>query len=218
MPNSIICVKIAQRALPMSEENENHFNYFPYDRIYIAEEQHAPLFKKMFRYYLSMPFTKELLATIHTLAVDKVSTSPQYRETQPERDTDETKKEWLSSVACTVAAEKSIMIVPTFVRSKYRSAEKVPYASELGYFLSKILSSQSHNIHAPMPRITFHTPDRTFPIMCTSCLNLAAFYANECTPGTYACRKNCNIELPLDDHAKVTAACAAGEVGGEVCP
>lgn len=218
MPDSIICVKIAQRALPISEENENHFNYFPYDRIYIAKERHAHLFQRMFRYYISMPFTKELLATIHTLAVDSVSTSTQYRENPPGYAVDKTKEEWLSSIARTVAAKKSILVVPTFVRSKYRDKEKVPYASELGYVLSKILSSKTHNIHAQMPRITFHTPHRTFPVMCTSCMNLAAFYANECTPGTHACQKNCKIELPLDNDAKVTTARAAEEVGGEVCP
>ena len=70
----VICVKIAQHKLRHSKKNPI-YDFFPYDRVYLVREKLAPVFKKTFRYYLSMSLDKDLLTALNSLRVDNISES-----------------------------------------------------------------------------------------------------------------------------------------------
>ncbi len=75
----VICVRIAQHKLRHPKHNLT-YDYFPYDRVYLAREKLAPIFRKTFRYYLSMPLDKELLNALNGMKVEQVKESTVIRD------------------------------------------------------------------------------------------------------------------------------------------
>lgn len=209
----IICVKISQRILHHSKYTPT-YDYFPYDRVYLAREKLAPAFRKTFRYYLSMALDKELLKALNALSVDTIRESTIERDDY-RRQGSEGKPE--DNFKTLIRNPKGwILIVPTHVKSKYKDKKKFknPYASEVAYLMSRVIQ-RGHNDNVRMPQISFYTPDRVIPLLCAVCKNLPGFHTNECTPGRHTCKLNIESELPLDSEFYRNCQRSLEETGGE---
>jgi len=211
--DKVICVKIAQRMLRHPKQRLT-YDYFPYDRVYLAREKLAPVFRKTFRYYLSMPLNKELLDALNGLQVNTIKESPILRDDLRRKGAPGKYHDNFKSL---VRNHRGwIMIVPTHVKSIYQDPKnfKNPYASRVGYLLSNAIQ-KGHNDKAVLPRVTFYTPDRTIPVLCAVCKSLPLYHAAKCTPGTSSCKQNIESELSLDSEFYQMSRRSVEEAGGE---
>ncbi len=218
----VICVKIAQQTLNYyGQQNvSNPYSVFPYDRVYLVKTHILPQFTRTFRYYFSMPLESRLLTALNRLSVANVHST-------------HVKRDNLAREGCAGARtnnfvelirkpKKWTLIVPTHVRSvKYikngikGTDEKTEHTvSVVQYFFTEAINGSQRNSTVRMPRITFHTPDRTIPVACAICKNTPAFYANECSPGTWECKRGHKVHLKEDKHFKQTQEQSAEETGG----
>jgi len=201
MSDHILCVRIAQRVL--ATEDVTQYSRFPFDRVYLGKKHLTPQFDSLFRYYLSLPLDRPLLAALCNLHVTRV------RETRVKRDTAShigiskpasgipgTFNEWIKD------PEEWLMVVPTHVRAVYGKAQgKEPYKSELAYFLTRAIDG-NHNRKVQLPNITLTTPTRKIPLLCAMCKNVLELYAGKCVLGQPACARYAKIRVAYDDHNK----------------
>jgi len=209
----IICVKIAQHKLRHSQKTPI-YDYFPYDRVYLAREKLAPVFRKTFRYYLSMPLDKDLLQALNSLHVDNLCEISVERNDLRREGTPGTSQDNFQKL---IRNHRGwIMVVPTHVRTVYGDAKKFknPYASSVGYLMSRAIQ-RGHNEKVMMPQIAFHTPTRTIPVLCAVCKNLPGYHSNQCTPGTFTCKSKAESELALDNEFYNNSKRSVEEAGGE---
>jgi hypothetical protein len=222
---SVICVKIAQRQLEYYGEGagNNRYSVFPYDRIYLVKNHLLQSFSRTFRYYFSMPLDKKLLLALNRMHVSTIrATNVQRDDLAKDGKTGDVKHNFQKLIP---SPKKWTLVVPTHVRSvKYikngvKNGEKGAEhsVSVVQYFFTKAIHRGQQNSKVNMPRITFHTPERTVPVACAICKNTPSFYANECTPGTYECQQNHLIRIPEDRHFKHAQEKSVAETGGEQC-
>lgn len=220
---NVICVKIAQRQLQYYGEKTptNPYHVFPFDRVYLVKTHLMPSFSRTFRYYFSMPLDKRLLLALNRMDVETVRTSNVQRDdVASEGRTGKIKHNFKKLIP---SPKKWSLVVPTHVKSvKYlkngvKNGENglEHTVSVVQYFFSNAIYRGQQNSHVRMPRITFHTPERTIPVACAICKNTAAYHANECTPGTWDCKQNHLIRVPEDKHFKHTQEKSAEETGGK---
>lgn len=194
MPN-IICVKIAQRMIPSNEKltPKHHFDYFPFDRGYLIPPESTAYIPRLFRAYMIMDFTEELRAALNDLSFTRVYHDTVHRNfnaPQPGKARD------VLDGLCDNPADWKL-VIPTFLRNKYSVKSQTYVHAAIGYILSHAVGI-NHNVKASLPRISFVTPPRTYPLMCVACLQLPEQLAGKCTIGTAKCRRTRAFELPVD--------------------
>lgn len=202
--SEIFCIKVAQQKLyTKSGLAQTPYTIFPFDRVYLARKEQAPLFKKLFRYYLSMPLDYDLYNALtsiklthsctSTLVQDKVQNQrrymppPSFRKYSPNPRCDNA----VTNIINIEDVADWIMVVPTHTYKRNAT-------HKINYCVTKAVSKlRAHKLTSQgnLPRITLHTPDKEIPFMCATCSNIPAYYAAECSPGTYECRTSNNIVL-----------------------
>jgi hypothetical protein len=215
MKNKIFCVRIAQRVIiPAKPEGYNHF---PFDRVYLGKMHLAPEFKKLFRYYLSMPLDENLLDGLNKLAFSHKLETPVRRDDSKTEGNALNHQRGMFTKHITTP-HHWLMVVPTHVITKYKKVDDkekpVPDTSELGYILSKAIR-RGYNSQVKMPQITLHTPSRKIPIMCAVCRNILEMHAGDCLPGRPTCKESASISLKLDTHNTEVANRSIEESGGD---
>lgn len=190
--DQIICIKIAQTQLKPVDVNQP-FHYFPFDRCYLVPPELVDMVPQMFKIYMVMDLTRSLHA-----ALQHVDFTRKYRHTIRRNYTGPEKlpKSGHITVVCPDPSGWKI-VVPTYLHNVYDHETKGYTHSTIEYILSRIILN-THNKEASLPPITFHTPDRTFPLLCLACLRLPEQMANVCTPGTATCRNTRQFSLPVD--------------------
>jgi len=213
--DSVICVKIAQRKLRHTKTRPA-YDYFPYDRVYLVRTKIAPIFRKTFRYYLSMPLTKDLLHALNSLNVSDIRESTVIRDDNRRAGSPGRAQDNFQDRNLVRNPKGWTMIVPTHVKSKYRDTKnfKNPYASEVVYLMTRAIQ-RGHNNQVSMPQIAFHTPNRVIPLLCAACKCLPQFHTGECSPGTHKCREQIESELPLDSDLFRNSMRSIEEIGGD---
>lgn len=213
MKNKIICIRIAQRVLP--HNGESKYSRFPFDRVYLGKKHLAPVFRKMFRYYLSMPLDTPLRDALNILHVSRS------RQTTVQRDDFKFKgivpdKPVNTFVPIIKNVEDWLLVVPTHVRTVYRKPEefKEPEKSELGYILTNAITA-GYNTHVKLPPVTLVTPFRTIPIICGVCKHNLELFAGTCFPGQHSCKEKVKIQIRLDNHYRETTTQSVEESGGQ---
>jgi hypothetical protein len=171
MPEQIICVKIAQKIIAhkyesISAKNPTTYSIFPYDRVYLAKKDQKDIFKRLFRYYLSMPLDVNLLNALNRLRIGYTTESP------IRKDKYKSQKRRVSIPLGTSIedAENWIMVVPTHIYTK-RSSNSGQLVSQLDYCVTKAIDG-GHNENVQMPRATLHTPEKEIPFICAVCTNI----------------------------------------------
>ncbi len=211
MSDSIMCVRIAQRALRPA--GESTYSRFPFDRVYLGKKHLAPQLKKLFRYYLMMELDAPLLDALNQLRVTSTKVTQVYR--------DNLQRKAVVPVAPHQAFIERIqdhsewlLVVPTHVRTVYRKPNefKEPEKSELAYVLSRAVTVY-HNSKVRLPQITLVTPTRTIPILCGVCRHSLDLHAGKCLPGQGSCKTKVRVRLPLDTHNSGTSQQSADESG-----
>jgi len=219
----IICVKVAQRVLTYYGKNAitNPYHVFPYDRVYLVKNYLLPKFTRSFRYYFSMPLDKRLLAALNRMDVATIRSVKRYRddvalEGHTGKPEDNFKKLVPTPKNWTLVAPTHVKSVKYLKNGTSETEEGLQHTvSTVQYFFTQAINPHQQNSHVRMPRITFHTPERTIPVACAICKNTPSFYANECTPGTYKCQQNHTIRLAEDRYFKRTNNESREELGGE---
>jgi len=203
MTDQLICVRIAQAVLPVT--NAAEYSKFPFDRVYLGKKELAHKIKRMFRYYMTLNLDQHLMTALGRLDVKRV------KETKIIRNDAE-----LEGVAVTnkrnyfldhiVDINDWMLVVPTHVRTIYRRPDlyEEPSQSELAYILSKAID-HNHNRQVQLPRITLVTPRRTVPILCGVCRQVLEMHAGNCLPGQPTCAFRAKVRLAYDDHNSLTS-------------
>lgn len=188
---NIICVKIAQRILPITKTHR--FNYFPFDRGYLVPPEATEYLPRLFRAYMVMDLTPTLHAALNDLSFTQVYHDTVRRNPLPPQPG---KPHQILKGLCNDPADWKF-IVPTFLWNEYDAKNNKYIHATIGYILSHAVRV-GHNAEAELPRITFVTPHQTYPLMCVACLQLPEQLEGKCTIGTANCRKNCSFKLPVD--------------------
>lgn len=190
----IICVKIHQPTYISSTY------IFPFDRIYIVPTETVPRLTTLFDYYLSMPLDTELKEKLQRLYIENHKVSSIFRDTRVPFNG----KEYHYRLN-----EDSILIIPTHLKPINDNF------SEIAYHVSRIVNQivNPGHLRNQLPSIQFHTPTRTYPMLCTACINMSDYTAGKCSPGHRTCYQNFLTEFPNPHAHKVVNAKAAEEVG-----
>lgn len=216
MENKIICVRIAQRALPATPTSK--YTRFPFERVYLCENNIVPQLKELFRYSLSFQLDKPLLEALNQLNINNIKETPVLRDDKRQRGTDYKDKRhaFLSHIQYEDVQHWTVL-VPTHVKTRYKDSKnhKGPIASELGYVLSKIIM-YGHNQGTKLPRITLHTPSRIVPILCGICRNVLELHEGNCVPGQPNCASRVKVTLKLDTHHTKISEKSIEESGGDI--
>jgi hypothetical protein len=189
----IICVKIAQRALP----GAGGYQYFPYDRVYLMPQELRPTAIRMFRYFFELELDAGLLAALNHLSI------AHERKITVERNDVQLQGKDSGKIPNIGHPEAWRLIVPTHIKGRRREEKSEAAAEEavLMYQFSKVLRrSATSNSAASLPRISLHTPYRDIPLFCAVCTKILDFHDNKCTPGKGTCAKNAEAILPADTY------------------
>lgn len=183
--DKIICVKIAQRAIPQTKG----FNLFPFDRVYLIPSRSVKRIPQLFRVFLEMDLTEDLLAALNQITIHQITSDTLYRNYTPAHPVKTC--DAFHEICPSPAGWK--LIVPTYLKAQYL---KLGERGDLTYLLSNAVTD-NHNRRAKLPMISLHTPQKIYPLLCLACSRLPDQLAGTCTPGTAHCRKHKMFELPI---------------------
>jgi len=212
MANQLICIRVAQRALPYS--TEMRYERFPFDRFYLCPTAKLSSLRRIFRYFLTLPLDEELQQALRALKLQHIKNTPVIRDDRASEKRELPEDNSVLDTALAITDEWSI-IVPTHVKNTFKAHpnKRTPDKGYLGYVLTSAIFT-GHNTKIRLPQITLHAPDRTVPILCALCRNLLGLHNGDCVPGRGSCKDSQKINVAPDTYFYQKAEAALHETGG----